>query len=496
MASQQDFSHISSTDYVALALRDAHKGEKIVFDDVTVTLLEDIPFGHKVALRDIKAGEDVIKYDYPIGHATQDIKAGQHVHLHNLKSNLGGAAEYKYKPIPLPEIKKEEAFFEGYVRPDGKVGTRNEIWIIPTVGCVNMVCDKLMRLAKEKYGDRCGFTAMSHHFGCTDRDDDYINNQKIIVNLAKHPNAAATLMVSLGCENNNIETFQKALGDYDDERIKFLITQDVEDEIAVGMEILDKLSQYVATQKRQTVSASELILGLKCGGSDAFSGIIANPLVGRFCDKLVACGGTGMITETPEMFGAETLLMARAKDVNVFNDIVKMINDFKHYYERWGVAYYENPSAGNNKGGITTLEEKSLGCITKSGSTAITEVIPYAGLSTKKGASLVAGPAYDLLALTNMISAGAQVTIFTTGRGNPFGSVVPNIRVASNSVMGKRKQNWIDFNAGLIMEGMPIEEATEKLFQMVLDVASGRMETLTEINGYKEIVLFKDGITV
>ena len=441
--------------------------------------------GHKYALRDIKKGENVIKYGNPIGHATADIAKGEHVHTHNLATNLSDNLTYTYEgPQPLPAPRTCNKTFWGYVRPNGDVGIRNEIWIVNTVGCVNKISERLAALT--------GAYAFPHPFGCSQLGDDQGITQKILCGLVKHPNAGGVLVLGLGCENNNIEEFKKVLGEYDPERVKFLNCQDVEDEIKAGVALIEELDAYASRCERVELPASRLRVGLKCGGSDGYSGITANPLVGRFCDALTQMGGSCVLTEVPEMFGAEHLLMQRCVNREVFDKTVSLINDFKDYYKRHGQVVYENPSPGNKKGGITTLEEKSLGCVQKGGSAPVVDVLKYGETVSKNGLSLLDGPGNDIVAITNLTAAGAHLILFTTGRGTPLGAPVPTVKVATNRALAEHKSKWIDFDASPVLSGEDIDEA---FLDHVLEVASGK-ETKNEKHNYREISIFKDGVTL
>lgn len=450
-------------------------------DNVDVNLSD----GHKYALTDIKAGENVIKYGNPIGHATVDIKKGEHVHSHNVKTNLSGNISYTYEPkfYDIPTEKTDRTFL-GYVRKDGSVGIRNEVWIVNTVGCVNKCAEKIAKETGARY--------FPHPFGCSQLGDDQSITQKILKGMVNHPNAAGVLVLGLGCENNNIDLFKTVLGSYDEERVKFLNTQDVSDDVAEGVKIVKELQKYAQTFKREPVPVSKLKLGLKCGGSDGLSGITANPLVGRLSDKLISMGGSCVLTEVPEMFGAEHLLMQRCENQEIFDKTVKLINDFKDYYTRHNQVIYENPSPGNKKGGITTLEEKSLGCIQKGGLSKVVDVLDYGDVLTKNGLSLLNGPGNDIVAITNLMAAGVHVILFTTGRGTPVGSAVPTVKIATNNNLAVKKSNWIDFDASPTLDGKPL---TDELFDYVIEVANGK-ETKNEINDYREISIFKDGVTL
>lgn len=450
-------------------------------DNVEVNL-ED---GHKYAVRNIDSGENIIKYGNPIGHAICDIKQGEHVHSHNMKTNLSGNLEYKYEPefYDVPKLECDKTFM-GYVRENGDVGIRNEIWIVNTVGCVNKVAKRLAELT--------GAYTFEHPFGCSQLGDDHHNTQLVLKGLVNHPNAAAILVLGLGCENNNIDEFKKVLGEYNPNRVKFLNTQDVEDEISEGIRIINELKEYANTFERVPVPVSKLKIGLKCGGSDGYSGISANPLVGRLSDKLISMGGSCVLTEVPEMFGAEHLLMKRAESREVFDKTVALINNFKDYFTRHNQVIYENPSPGNKKGGITTLEEKSLGCVQKGGLSTVVDVLKMGDTLTKNGLSLMDGPGNDIVAITNLTTAGVHMVLFTTGRGTPVGAPVPTVKVATNNVLAEKKKGWIDFDASPVLSGKLL---TDEFFDYIIEVASGK-ETANERNGYREISIFKDGIVL
>lgn len=448
----------------------------------------DLSTGHKIALYDIAKGEKIIKYGFPIGEATGDIARGASVHTHNLKTLLGDCLEYVYAPknIKLPGKTDGETFM-GYRRKDGSVGIRNDIWIVNTVGCVNKVAE---RLAKET-----GAFCFTHPYGCSQLGDDMRYTQQILKGMVNHPNAGGVLVLGLGCENNNIDVFKKVLGSYDAERVRFLNTQDTEDEITDGIRIINELKAYADTFKRTPCSVSELKLGLKCGGSDGYSGITANPLVGRVSDMLIEKGGSAILTEVPEMFGAEQLLMDRCVNKTVFDKTVDMINSFKNYYKSHGLPVYENPSPGNKAGGITTLEEKSLGCVQKGGFSAVMDVLKVGDTVGKGGLYLLDGPGNDIVAITNLMASGAQLILFTTGRGTPLGGAVPTLKIASNSKTANTKRNWMDFNAGRLLENESMASLADELYKTVIETANGR-RAKNEENGYREIAIFKNGVTL
>lgn len=445
----------------------------------------NIDDGHKYARCDIKMGENIIKYGQPIGHATCDIKVGEHVHTHNTKTNLSGKLDYSYAPTKhdIPKIDTDLTFM-GYVRENGEIGIRNDIWIVNTVGCVNKIAEKLSNLTSAK--------SFPHPFGCSQLGDDQLVTQKILKGMVNHPNAGGVLVLGLGCENNNIDLFKEFLGEWDERRVKFLNAQDFDDEIAEGVRLIGELKEYADTFKRESIHISKLKVGLKCGGSDGFSGITANPLVGRFCDKLNAMGGSCVLTEVPEMFGAEHLLMNRCENEEIFQKTVSLINNFKDYYIRHNQVVYENPSPGNKKGGITTLEEKSLGCVQKGGLSTVVDVLDYGDRLSKNGLSLLNGPGNDIVAVTNLMAAGVHIILFTTGRGTPLGTAVPTIKVATNETLAKKKSNWIDFDASPCLGG---KDLSDELISYVLEVASGK-QSKNEENGYEEISIFKDGVTL
>lgn len=444
--------------------------------------------GHKYALRDIRAGEPIIKYGSPIGHATQDIAKGEHVHSHNLKTNLDGVLEYTYHPDFRPVVPVESGLtFQGYVRENGDVGIRNDVWIVNTVGCVNKTASRLAQLTGAKH--------FEHPFGCSQLGDDGKITQLILRGLVNHPNAGGVLVLGLGCENNNIEVFKKVLGDWDPRRVRFLNAQDCPDEIEEGVRLIRELQEYAGGFSRQAVPIEKLRVGLKCGGSDGFSGITANPLVGAFSDRIISYGAGCVLTEVPEMFGAEHLLMQRCPTPELFQKTVDLINNFKAYFLRHGQAVYENPSPGNKAGGITTLEEKSLGCVQKGGLSPVADVLDYGDRVKVGGLSLLNGPGNDLVAVTNLTAAGVHLILFTTGRGTPAGGPVPTVKIATNHGLAERKKGWIDFDASPLLDGVSMEEMAGRLLDYVLRVASGE-KAANERGGYEEISIFKDGIVL
>ncbi len=483
---------INPLDNVAVALCNLQKGG--IYEGVT--LAEDVAKGHKFALRDIKQGENIIKYGSPIACATADIKKGGHVHTHNAKTNLSENLEYTYNKAPTELSKVADRTVKVYPRANGEVGIRNELWIIPTVGCVNAQAKLIAEAFKSQYGTDGfdGVFTFTHPYGCSQLGDDHERTKLILQKMVRHPNAGGVLVLGLGCENNQMSVFREGLGSIDESRIKFLVAQEVEDEVAEGVELCRQIADVIKRDKRVERSISCLKVGLKCGGSDGLSGITANPLVGLFSDYIVAAGGTTVLTEVPEMFGAEQLLMNRAKDKATFEKTVKLINDFKDYFRKNGQTVYENPSPGNKAGGITTLEDKSLGCTQKSGSGPVEDVVFDDGFITKKGLNLLNGPGNDMCAVTNLGAAGCHLVLFTTGRGTPFGGFVPTLKIATNSELASTKRGWIDFDAGAVLE-TDFATQLERLTDLIVETANGKL-TKNEINHTKEIAIFKTGVTL
>ena len=488
-----DFIKIHPSDNVAVALHAVPRGT--VWEGITAA--QDIPQGHKIALDAVAMDEQVVKYGFSIGHATEEILPGQWVHSHNMATNLSGEVAYQYDPKVVYPKQHAPATFRGYRRKDGSVGIRNEIWIIPTVGCVNDAAKALVRENQHLVtGNIDGLYAYTHPFGCSQTGDDHAQTRKLLAALAKHPNAAAVLVLCLGCENLTRKQFTDEVGEFDSDRIRFLTCQEVEDEVEAGSELLRACAEYASQFQREDISANELVIGMKCGGSDGLSGITANPVVGRFSDMLVAQGGSTVLTEVPEMFGAEGFLMDRCCNEQVFGKAVAMINGFKNYFISHNEVVYENPSPGNREGGITTLEDKSCGCVQKGGSAPIMDVIGYGERVTQKGLNMLYGPGNDLVSATALTAAGAHMVLFTTGRGTPFGAPAPTMKIATNTPLATKKANWIDFNAGTVADGTKtLNETAEDLFAFVLEVASGK-QTQNEKKGYREISIFKGGVVL
>jgi altronate hydrolase len=489
---------INANDNVVIALRNFSAGETIVVDNDSITLVNDIERGHKIALRDINTGEDIIKYGYPIAVAYAAIKKGEHVHVQNVKTKLGEVMDYTYSPsfATLPHQNKHLTF-QGYRRANGEVGIRNEIWIVPTVGCVNGIAEQIIREFKAELGGvlDVDIEVFKHNYGCSQLGDDHQNTKTILSDIALHPNAGGVLVLGLGCENNKIDEFEQGLGSFDKRRVKFLSTQRVQDEVHDAIALLKDIYAVVKEDKREPIPLSELKVGLKCGGSDGLSGITANPLVGYFSDFLIAQGGTTTLTEVPEMFGAETILMNRCTNQEVFEKTVHLINDFKQYFIDLKQPIYENPSPGNKAGGISTLEDKSLGCTQKGGIATVVDVLKYGERLKTKGLNLLSSPGNDLVSTTALGASGCHIVLFTSGRGTPFGSFIPTLKIATNSELAKNKPHWIDYNAGPLAEDKSFDQGLDELVDKVIRVASGEKAN-HEKSGFREIAIFKSGVTL
>lgn len=493
-----DFIRINEIDNVVVALQDLAKGQTIRVNGKDVVLKEDVKRGHKVAINEIQENDYVIKYGYPIGHATQLIGAGEHVHTHNTKTNLDGIVDYQFnQKLTSNPFKNENLTFKGFKRKNGNVGIRNELWIVPTVGCVNGVAETIIKRFQKEVGDISPFEnvlVLKHNYGCSQLGDDHGNTRSILRDAVLHPNAGGVLVLGLGCENNNLYEFKEGLGEYDEDRVRFLVSQEVGNEIEAGVNLLKEIYEAAKNDQREEVPLSELKIGLKCGGSDGLSGITANPLLGRLSDFLVAQGGTTVLTEVPEMFGAETILMERAEDKEVFSKTVDLINDFKEYFMASNQPVYENPSPGNKAGGITTLEDKSLGCTQKAGTSVVTDVLKYGERLKTKGLNLLSAPGNDLVAASALASAGCQLVLFTTGRGTPFGTYVPTMKVSTNTPLFEAKPHWIDFNAGVLLEESA-DTVLRNFIEYVIKIASGELVN-NEKNDFREIAIFKTGVTL
>lgn len=493
---------IHEMDNVVVAIKPLKKGDHIVLSSVVsgMKAASDIQQGHKIAIQPISINENVVKYGMPIGHAVADIAVGEHVHTHNVKTNLAGTLTYDYAPASRNNktFVDEGLQFRGYKRANGEIGIRNELWILPTVGCISGLGDLLIKelQAEIDVSDIDGIYAFKHPYGCSQLGDDLENTRRILQDLVKHPNTGGVLVFGLGCENNIVKEFERTLGAYDKTRVKFLIAQEIKDEIYEGVVLLKEIYNAMRNDKREDVSVSKLRIGLKCGGSDGFSGITANPLLGLFSDWLIAQGGTTALTEVPEMFGAETILMSRAKDETVFHKIVDLINNFKTYFLRYDQPVFENPSPGNKEGGITTLEDKSLGCIQKGGSETIVDVLEYGErIKTSTGLTLINAPGNDGVSSTALGSSGCHMVLFTTGRGTPLGTFVPTVKVATNSQIAEAKPRWVDFNAGVLLEGVDKQVLLRQFIDLILSVASGQKVNNEKFN-FRDITIFKNGVTL
>lgn len=508
----KSFLRINPADNVIVAISPLNARTVLDVDGEQITLVTDIPVGHKCALKDLVAGENVIKYGFPIGHTRHAIRKGCYLDHEDIQTNLSGTLDYA--GIHLKGLKKqkpdgEQLTWQGYIRPDGQVGIRNEVWVIPTVGCVNGIIKQIVEQTRRELCDelQCqdsdhipgidGIFHFPHNYGCSQLSDDHENTKKILRDMVHHPNAGAILVVGLGCENNQPRIFEEFCEEYNKDRIKFMVCQEVEgDEVSYGVSILKELVKKAQQDKRETVSASTLRIGLKCGGSDGFSGITANPLLGAFSDFLCEKqGGSTILTEVPEMFGAETILMERCENQQILDETISLINNFKNYFLSHGEPCGENPSPGNKDGGISTLEEKALGCTQKSGKSVVCGVMEYGDRLKNNGLNLLSAPGNDLVASTALAAAGCQLVLFTTGRGTPFGTFVPTIKISTNSGLARRKPAWIDFNAGVLLEDQTMEETLKEFTKKILSVASGEL-TNNEKAGIHEISIFKNGVTL
>ena len=496
------FIKINAQDKVAVCLQPVAAGTVLDVYGNSVTALEDIPAGHKIALFDIAEGETVVKYGESIGVAKEQIKKGSWIHTHNLKTGLGDLLDYSYEPVDAvkngwqPASTPEKKTFKGFLRENGKAGVRNEVWIIPTVGCVNNIATKLASMANAKVkGTVDEVVAFPHPYGCSQMGDDQEHTRTILADLINHPNAGAVLVLGLGCENSNIDVLKPYIGEQPEGRVKYIVSQEHDDEIEASMKALEELIDYAAGFERSDISVDKLVVGLKCGGSDGFSGITANPLVGRFSDLLIGNGGTTILTEVPEMFGAETLLMNRCESDALFTKTVALINDFKNYFKSHNQTIYENPSPGNKKGGISTLEDKSLGCTQKSGTSLVKGVLAYGERVETAGLNLLSAPGNDLVAATALAASGAQIVLFTTGRGTPFASPVPTVKISSNTALANKKSGWIDFNAGVAVEGTTLDDLGLSLYDYVMEVAEGK-KVCAEEAGFHDMAIFKQGVTL
>ncbi|MDR0299475.1 MAG: altronate dehydratase family protein [Streptococcaceae bacterium] len=491
--------YLNQDDNVAVALLDIAAGEEATDGNISLNAKTHIPQGHKIALRDLKLNENVMKYGAPIGHTTEKVEKGSWIHSHNLETNLEGELDYVYQPdLKVVSYPKRDKTFRGYRRLDGRVGVRNDLYIIPMVGCVNGIAERVVQQFREDHaGEKLPFDniqILKHEYGCSQLGDDHENTRKILADAVHHPNAGGVLVFGLGCENNTMDAFKVLVGKVNHTRVKFLVAQHVKDEQKSARNLLEELLEAARDDHREEVPLSELKVGMKCGGSDGFSGITANPLIGMFSDYLGAQGGSTVLTEVPEMFGAETRLMARAESEEVFHNIVDLINNFKSYFLSYGQPVYENPSPGNKEGGITTLEDKSLGCTQKSGTSPVVDVLSYAEPVRKKGLSLLQGPGNDLVSTTNMAAAGVHLILFSTGRGTPFGTFVPTLKIATHTELAENKPHWIDFDAGRLFKEDK-EAVLEDFIEKIIATASGE-KTRNEENKFQEIAIFKNGVTL
>lgn len=495
----QDVIKIHPLDNVAVALRDLDAGYKVTLDSQDYILSQQIARGHKFSISPIPTGDMIIKYGLPIAQATHSIAIGENVHSNNARTNLGDLEEYQYQPdFTDPVSQREDRDVKLFRRENGNVGIRNELWIIPTVGCVNGIGRQVLSRFLKKTNDACdidGAFLFSHTFGCSQLGQDHENTRTMLQNIACHPNAGAVLVIGLGCENNQVGIFRETLGRFDNSRVRFMTCQQHDNEVETGLKVLLELYEVMRYDRRQMGKLSELRFGLECGGSDGFSGITANPLLGMFSDWTIANGGTTVLTEVPEMFGAERILMSRCQNQLVFNKVVSMINDFKQYFIDHQQPIYENPSPGNKAGGITTLEEKSLGCTQKAGSSQVIDVLKYAERLKDSGLNLLSAPGNDAIATTALAASGCHMVLFSTGRGTPYGGFVPTVKISTNSQLRERKPHWIDFDAGCLLDGSAMEDTLEDFIDKIVSIVNGE-KTNNEKSDFREIAIFKSGITL
>lgn len=494
----KQFIKIQPQDNVAVALQDLLSGTVLDVEGAQITLTEDIARGHKFAICPIAEGENVVKYGYPIGHALRDIVTGEHIHTHNVKTNLSDINDYKYQPelIALSSSESDREV-QIYRRANGDIGIRNEIWIVPTVGCVVGIANQIKQRFMQKHdlSDIDGVFTFSHSYGCSQLGDDHENTKIMLQNMVKHPNAGAVLVIGLGCENNQIEPFKQGLGKFDETRVKFMIAQHCNDEVEQGVALLEQLYEGMRHDKRTPGKLSEVRFGLECGGSDGLSGITANPMLGCFSDYLIAHGGTTVLTEVPEMFGAERILMSHCRDEETFQKTVKMVNNFKRYFMSYHQPIYENPSPGNKAGGITTLEDKSLGCTQKAGRSQVVDVLQYGERLKVPGLNLLSAPGNDAVATSALAGAGCHMVLFTTGRGTPYGGFVPTMKISTNSELAAKKPHWIDFNAGQLIYDVSMAQLLEQFIDLVVATVNGQ-KTKNELNEFRELAIFKNGVTL
>ncbi|MBY4838587.1 altronate dehydratase family protein [Pantoea sp. DY-15] len=495
----QDAIRIHSRDNVAVALRDLPANTQVEINQQAITLQQEVGRGHKFALQPLASDALVIKYGLPIAHATQPIAAGEIIHSSNARTNLSDVDEYDYQPdfLDLPP-QAGDRDVQIYRRASGEVGIRNELWILPTVGCVNGIARQILTRFMKETNDAEGIDGVhlfSHPFGCSQLGQDHENTRTMLQNMVRHPNAGAVLVIGLGCENNQVDVFRETLGSFDSDRVQFMECQKQDDEVEAGLERLHELYRAMRTDQRQPGKLSELKFGLECGGSDGFSGITANPMLGCFSDQMIANGGTTVLTEVPEMFGAERILMSRCRDEATFEKTVAMINDFKRYFIDHQQPIYENPSPGNKAGGITTLEEKSLGCTQKAGQSQVVDVLKYGERLHTPGLNLLSAPGNDAVATSALAGAGCHMVLFTTGRGTPYGGFVPTVKIATNTQLAEKKPHWIDFNAGRLLEGMSMSEMLEDFVDMIVAIANGQ-PARNESNDFRELAIFKSGVTL
>ncbi len=489
-------AHVS--DDVAAALRDLTAGEIADIEGVPTVLREDIPAGHKFALRHLERGEAVRRYGADIGIMSEPAQRGALVHSHNLATALIGEVAYARDTgdaAHAASTARSLPAWRGYRRADGRWATRNEIWLLPTVGCVAPLVEDIAREANALHAGKLdGIVGFGHPHGCSQLGDDLAGTRAALAGLCDNPNAGGVLLIGLGCESNQLDDLVALVPEGSRAKIRMMRAQEPGDEHERALELIAQLVEELAPLEREEAPAAALTVGLKCGGSDALSGLTANPLLGRFTDQLVASGGKAVLTEIPEIFGAERALFSRAVSREVFEAAGALLNRFKRYFLEQGQPVSENPSPGNIAGGITTLEEKSLGAVQKGGNAPLVDVLDYGAAAQVPGLTLLEAPGNDAVSSTALAAAGATLIVFTTGRGTPLGFPVPTVKVSSNSQLAQSKAGWIDFDAGRVL-GEGTGAVSEDFARRMIAIASGE-RTAAERSGQRVIALWKRGVTL
>lgn len=488
---------LNPIDDVVIARRQLMLGT-ILQEEGGLRIAAMIPAGHKMATRDIAQGESVKRYGQIIGVASQPIKAGQHVHTHNLSMSDFSRTHAFGVDVKPDDYVPSPATFMGIVRPDGRVATRNYIGVLTSVNCsataARAIADHFRRdvhpEALAEFPNVDGVVALTHGLGCAvDALGEPLQIlRRTLAGYAKHPNFAAVLIVGLGCETNQISGLLEAHDLKENEYFHTFTIQETggtAKTVAHGIEKIKRMLPEANAVEREPVSASHLTLGLQCGGSDGYSGITANPALGAAVDLLVRHGGTAILSETPEIYGAEHLLTRRAVSSEVGEKLLARIDWWEEYCAKNGAEMNNNPSAGNKAGGLTTILEKSLGAVAKGGTSNLVDVYEYAETVTAKGLVFMDTPGYDPISATGQVAGGANVICFTTGRGSAYGCAPsPSLKLSTNTALWQRQEEDIDINCGAIADGLSTPQRIgEEFFQMILDAASGR-KTKSELHGY------------